>query len=285
MAFVPPSFSDLGKSASDLLSKDFPVGAAKLEVNTTTPNGIKFTVTGNKDNKSGVIGSDLKAKAALQARGITFTESWTTSNVLGAELELQDSLAKGLTLNLSGQLLPEKGTKHAKAGVEYKQEYVFTRSSLDLFKGPTIHADAVVGNNGFVAGGEVAYDVSDAKIHKYSAAVGYIAPLYAVSLLAANKFTLFSASYHHRVNKEVEAGAKASWNKLTDSTVAIEVGTKYTLDRDAFLKAKVDNTGRLGLGYTQVLRPGVKLALGGLFDTTRLHNDVHKVGFSLTFEA
>ncbi|KAK5668772.1 Mitochondrial porin [Batrachochytrium dendrobatidis] len=171
MSFVPPNFSDIGKSANDLLGKDYPVGSAKLEVNTTTPNGIKFTVTGNKDNKSGLIGSDLKAKYVDKPRG------------------------------------------------------------------------------------------------------------------SANKLSLFTASYHHRVNNEVEAAAKATWNKATDSSVAIEVGTKYALDRDAFLKAKVDNTGRLGLGYTQVLRPGIKLALGGLFDTTRLQADVHKVGFSLTFEA
>ena len=40
MPFVPPSFSDLGKPANDLLGKDYPIGSAKLEVNTTTPNGI-----------------------------------------------------------------------------------------------------------------------------------------------------------------------------------------------------------------------------------------------------
>ncbi|KAI8927953.1 eukaryotic porin/Tom40 [Entophlyctis helioformis] len=285
MTFVPPAFSDIGKAINDLVSKDYPVGSAKLEVNTTTPNNIKFTVSGNKDNKSGAIASELKAKYTDKSRGLTFTETWTTTNVLGAELELEDSLAKGLKLNLIGSLLPEKGTKNAKAGLEYKQDYVFTRSSLDLFKGPTILADAVVGNNGFIVGAEVAYDVSDAKVQKYSAAAGYIAPQYTISLIAANKFNLFSASYHHKVNAKVEAGAKATWNKLADSNVAIEVGTKYVLDRDAYLKAKVDNTGRLGLGYTQVLRPGIKLSLGGLFDTTRLQNDVHKVGLSLTLEA
>jgi voltage-dependent anion channel protein 2 len=40
MASVPPSFSDIGKPANDLLGKDYPVGTAKLEVNTTTSNGI-----------------------------------------------------------------------------------------------------------------------------------------------------------------------------------------------------------------------------------------------------
>ena len=46
----------------------------------------------------------------------------------------------------------------------------------------------------------------------------------------------------------------------------------------------MDNRGQLGLGYTQVLRPGIKLSLGGLFDTTRLQENVHKVGLSLALE-
>lgn len=283
MSYVPPAFTDLGKQSGDLLNKDFPVGHAKLEVNTTTPNGIRFTVLGAKDNKTGAIAGELKTKYTDKLRGVTFTESWTTSNILGAQLELQDTIAKGLKLDINASLLPAKGTKNARAGVEYKQDYIFTRAGVDLFKGPTLQGDAVVGNDGFLAGGEVAYDVADARVTKYNAAVGYVAPVYNVTLHALNAFNTFSASYFHRVNRDVEAGAKATWTKASD-TVHVEVGTKYVLDAAAFIKAKVDNRGQLGLGYTQVLRPGIKLSLGGLFDTTRLQENVHKVGLSLALE-
>ncbi|KNC96417.1 uncharacterized protein SPPG_08315 [Spizellomyces punctatus DAOM BR117] len=285
MANVPPAFSDIGKTTNDLLGKDFPVGSAKLEVNTTTSNGIKFTVLGTKDNKTGAIASELKTKYTDKLRGVTFTESWTTSNILGAQLELDNTIAKGLKLDFQASLLPAKGTKNAKAGVEYKQDYLFTRSSVDLFKGPTLHGDAVVGNDGFLAGGEVAYDVSDARVTKYNFAFGYLAREYSLALHATNALSTYSASYYHRVNQDVEAGAKATWVKSADNTVHIEVGSKYVLDNDAFLKAKIDNRGQLGLGYTQLLRKGIKLSLGGLFDTTRLHENVHKVGVALTLEA
>ncbi|KAJ3303497.1 Mitochondrial porin [Kappamyces sp. JEL0829] len=282
---IPPHFGDLGKPANDLLGKDFPIGSAKLEVNTTTPNGIKFTINGNKDNKTGAIASDVKAKYSDKAKGLTFTETWTSTNVLGAQLELENTIAQGLKLDLNGTLLPEKGTKNAKAAVEYKQDYVFTRSSLDLLKGPTLFADAVVGTDGYIAGGDVAYDVSEARVTKYGAALGYIAPLYSVSLLASNKFSLFTASYYQKVNADVETAAKAAWNKaLPESSVGIEVGTKVILDKASFFKAKVDNQGRLGLGYTHILRTGIKVAVGGLFDTTRLAQDAHKVGVQFTFE-
>ncbi|KAJ3196181.1 Eukaryotic translation initiation factor 3 subunit E [Irineochytrium annulatum] len=281
---LPPSFADIGKPVHDLLGKDFPVGSAKLEVNTTTANGIKFTVAGNKDNKSGHINSELKTKYTDKARGLTVTEHWNTSNVLGAQVEIVDQIAKGLKLDLTASLLPASGQKNAKAGFEFKQANIFTRSSLDLFKGPTLHGDAVIGSDGFLVGGDVAYDVSDARITRYNAAVGYIAPEYSVSIHALNKFGTFSASYFHKINKEVEAGAKATWNRASDAPVTIEVGTKYVLDSDAFLKAKMNNIGQLGLGYTQVLRKGIKLSLGGSFDTNRLNENVHKVGLSVIFD-
>jgi voltage-dependent anion channel protein 2 len=37
---VPVPFNDIGKSSKDLLTKDFPVGAVKLEVKTTAADGV-----------------------------------------------------------------------------------------------------------------------------------------------------------------------------------------------------------------------------------------------------
>jgi hypothetical protein len=37
---VPPKYGDVGKSANDLLNKDYPVGTAKLEVKTVAANGV-----------------------------------------------------------------------------------------------------------------------------------------------------------------------------------------------------------------------------------------------------
>ncbi|KAJ1566841.1 Mitochondrial porin, partial [Cladochytrium tenue] len=279
-------------------NKDYPLGSAKLEVNTTTANGIvragvtapsgrfKFTVVGNKDNKTGHIHSELKTKYSDKARGLTVTEHWNAANVLGAQVELLDTIAKGVKLDFHGSIVPTSGKRNAKAAVEFKQINVFSRASVDLYakNGPSLHADTVIGSDGFVAGGDVAYNVTDAAISRYNGVAGFIAPDYAVTVHATQQFSIFSASYFHRVSKEVEAGAKATWNKASSDNVAIEVGTKFAFDKDAFIKAKIDNAGRLGLGYTQVLRPGVKLALGGHFDTTRLTENVHRVGLSLTFD-
>jgi hypothetical protein len=97
-------------------------------------------------------------------------------------------------------------------------------------------------------------------------------------------FGHFSFSYFHKIQAGLQAGARCQWNKATDSSVSLEVGTKYVLDKDASVKAKINNIGVLGLGYTQMLREGVKVQLGGQFDTTRLNEAAHKVGCSIAFE-
>lgn len=37
---VPPTFKDIGKSANDLLNRDFPISGNKLEVKTLSPSGV-----------------------------------------------------------------------------------------------------------------------------------------------------------------------------------------------------------------------------------------------------
>jgi hypothetical protein len=105
-----------------------------------------------------------------------------------------------------------------------------------------------------------------------------------------------------QVNKDVEAGAKAVYDtKSTTGGVSLEVGAKTylvrhalplsafcfawpgcayprtscppaTQDNAAFVKAKVNNSGIVALGYTQALRPGVKVGFGLALDTQRLND-------------
>jgi hypothetical protein len=59
-------------------------------------------------------------------------------------------------------------------------------------------------------------------------------------------------------------------SKAPTSNVALEVGVKSYLDVSSFVKAKINNAGILGLGYTQALRPGVKASFGVAIDTQKL---------------
>ncbi|BGP58174.1 Mitochondrial porin [Rhodotorula sphaerocarpa] len=276
---VPPSWKDLGKSASDLLNKDFPLAGNALEVKTRAPNGVAFKVAGLRDAKSAAIAGDLEAKYADVKNGVTLTQTWTTSNVLKTQVELENQVAKGLKLDIQGHLLPATQGKSAYVTAIYRQPSVHTRALLDVFKGPTFTADAVIGRDGFLLGAESTYSVPSGAITRYALGLGYAAPTYTVTLHGLANLSVFSASYYHKVSKDVEAGAKAIWDsKSTASQVGLEVGTKCYLDNTAFVKAKVNNANIAALSYVQALRPGVKASFGLAVDMTKLGEASHKYG-------
>ncbi|ADV21330.1 voltage-dependent anion channel protein 2 [Cryptococcus gattii Ru294] len=288
---VPPSWRDLGKSSSDLLLKDYPIQGTSLEVKTLTPSNVAFKVAGTKDAKTDAISGDIEGKYVDFKNGLTFTQGWTTANVLRTQLELENQIAKGLKFDLATTLNPAKASKSAILTAIYKQPSLHTRATVDLFKGPTFTADTVVGRDGFLVGAEASYDVLSGAITRYAGAVGFSAPEYAVTLHGLGNLSTFAASYYHKVSKDVEAAAKAVYDtKSTTGNVSLEVGAKTYLDNAAFVKAKINNAGVLSLGYTQALRPGVKASAGLAIDTTRLNEPTagqaaHKVGASIVFNA
>jgi voltage-dependent anion channel protein 2 len=105
-------------------------------VKTKTPSGVTFKVEGTRDWKSSVFPASLEAKYADYKKGITFTQSWNTANALRAQLELENQFAKGLKLDVSGSLVPDKGagTKSALVSALYKQPGLHTRAFLDVFR-------------------------------------------------------------------------------------------------------------------------------------------------------
>jgi voltage-dependent anion channel protein 2 len=288
---VPPSWKDLGKSSNDLLGRDYNFHGASLEVKTQTPSNVAFKVQGTRDSKSDAIHGDIEGKWTDKVHGLTLTQTWTTSNILRNQVELDNLIAKGLKLDLATSLSPDKGSKTAVLNAAFKQSGLHTRAALDVFKGPTFTADTVLGRDGFLVGAEAAYNVTGGNITRYAAAIGYNAPEYAVTVHGLNNFKTFSASYYHRVSRDVEAGAKAVYDsKSTHGGVALEVGTKTYLDSSAFVKAKINNSGVIALGYTQSLRPGVKASFGLALDTQKLNEahpvgPAHKVGVQFIFDS
>jgi len=280
-----PAFTDITKSTNDLLNKDFyHTAAATLEVKSKAPNGVSFNVKGRSSHE-GATGGQIEAKYADAPTGLTLTQAWTTLNSLDTKVELDNTIAKGLKAEVLTQFLPKTQSKGAKVNLYFKQPNLNARAFFDILKGPTANVDAVLGHDGFLVGAEAGYDVQKAAITRYSAAVGYTAPQYTAGITATNNLSVFSASYYHKVNSQVEAGAKASWDSKGSNNVGLEVASKYRLDPTSFAKAKINDRGIAALAYNVLLRPGVTLGLGASFDTQNLNESAHKVGASFTFEA
>lgn len=182
----------------------------------------------------GLIGGDVN----ICLPGLTVTQAWTTLNSLDTKIELDNTLANGLKAEFLFHFLPASKGKGAKLNLHFKQPLFHARAFFDLLKGPSFSGDAVVGHDGFLAGAEVGYNVNDGRITRYAAAVGYSVPEYTAAITATNNLSLFSASYYHRVNALVEAGAKASWDAKSSPQPSLEIATKYKLDSATFVKVE-----------------------------------------------
>lgn len=281
---VPVPFSDISKPVNDLLNRDFyHTTAAALEVKSKAPNGVNFNVKGRSAHDGPITGS-IEGKYTDKPAGLTVTQTWTTTNSLDTKIELEDNLTKGLKAEILTNYLPAKQSYGGKVNFLYKQQNLHTRLFTDLFKGPTATFDATIGHEGFVVGAEGGYDVGKAAITRYALAAGYSQPTYAATVTATNNLSVFSAAYYHKVNTEVEAGAKATWDSNAGSNVGLEVATKYKIDPSSFAKAKVNDKGIAALAYNVKLSTGVTLGLGASFDTQNFKEPAHKVGASFTFE-
>jgi len=280
-----PAFADVSKSANDLLNKDFyHLSASTIEVKSNTPNNVAFKVTGKSSHEKATTGT-LEGKYSDKPLGLTVTQTWNTANALESKVELADSLAKGLKAEGVFSFLPATQARGAKFNLHFKQSNFHARAFFDLLKGPTANVDAVIGHEGFLAGASAGYDVNKAAVTNYSAAVGFTSPIYTASVLASDNLSVFAASYYHKVNDQVEAGAKATWNSKTGNAVGLEVATKYRIDPLSFVKAKVNDRGVAAVAYNVLFRPGVTFGIGASFDTQKLDQASHKIGTSFTFES
>lgn len=180
--------------------------------------------------------STLHALISYRTTGITGTLSWSTFNTLDAKLELEENIAKGLKVEALGTFKPDSKNLASKLNLYFKQPAFHMRAFVDLLKGPTATVDAVIGHEGFVVGGEAGYDVQKAAVTRYSAAIGYQHSVHSAAITASNNLSVFSASYYHRVNTQVEAGAKATWDSKGSGAVGLEVASKYIIDPTSFAK-------------------------------------------------
>lgn len=72
---------------------------------------------------------------------------------------------EGLKLELVTSLLPSVNEKGAKINATYKQPNIHTVATLDVLK-THFTVNSVAGRQGFLAGGEVSYNVLDGKVRK-----------------------------------------------------------------------------------------------------------------------
>uniref|UniRef100_A0A8C9ZB09 Non-selective voltage-gated ion channel VDAC2 n=1 Tax=Sander lucioperca TaxID=283035 RepID=A0A8C9ZB09_SANLU len=281
---VPPCYADLGKSAKDIFNKGYGFGLVKLDVKTKSASGVEFKTAGSSNTDTSKVAGSLETKYKRSEYGLTFTEKWNTDNTLGTEITVEDQIAKGLKLTFDTTFSPNTGKKSGKVKTAYKREFVNMGCDVDFdFAGPTIHGAAVVGYEGWLAGYQMSFDTAKSKMTQNNFAIGYKTGDFQLHT-NVNDGAEFGGSIYQKVSDTLETAVNLAWTAGSNST-RFGIAAKYQLDKDASVSAKVNNNSLVGVGYTQTLRPGVKLTLSGLIDGKNINAGGHKLGLGLELEA
>lgn len=281
---APPLYADLGKTAKDLFNKGYNYGLVKLDVKTKTQNDIEFNVNGEHNTDIGKSLGTLEAKYKSGAYGLTFVEKWNTDNILKSEVTLEDQLLKGLKLAFDTSYSPASGKKNALFKAAYKHDKLNFNTDVDFdFAGPVINSALVFGHQGWLGGLQATFDTAKSKLTHNNFAVGYQANDFTLHT-NVNDGTEVGGSIYQKVNPNLEMGVSLSWSSENNAT-RFALASKYVVDRDSTLQAKVNNLSQIGLGYTQNLRDGIKLVISALVDGKNINGGGHKLGVGLELSA
>jgi voltage-dependent anion channel protein 2 len=279
-----PTYGDLGKSSKDVFGKGYHFGLMKLDVKTKTNNGVEFNAASSSNTDNGKVVGNLETKYKFKEHGITVTEKWNTDNNISATIDVQDQLMKGLKLTFDSSFSPATGAKSGKVKAELKHDMCTLNSDVDLnMGGPMVNASAVIGHGGWLAGYQMAFDTSKSKLTKNNFGVGFSTKDFTLHT-NVNDGQVFGGSVYQRVNSQLETGVNLGWTSSNNAT-NFGIGCKYSLDKDANIRAKINNSSQVGLGYQQKLRDGVTLTLSTLIDGKNFNQGGHKVGVALELSA
>ncbi|CAJ0961507.1 unnamed protein product [Ranitomeya imitator] len=174
--------------------------------------------------------------------------------------------------------------KNAKIKGAYKREHVNVGCDMDFdIAGPSVRGAVVFGYEGWLAGYQMTFESAKSRVSQSNFAVGYKTDEFQLHT-NVNDGTEFGGSVYQKVNNKLETAINLAWT-AGNSNTRFGIAAKYQIDSDASFSAKVNNSSLIGLGYTQTLKPGIKLTLSTLLDGKNINAGGHKLGLGLEFEA
>lgn len=282
---APPTYGDLGKACRDVFTKGYTFGLFKLDCKTTTTGGLEINSGGNHKFDDGKVFATLDTKYKVPDYGLTFTEKWTTENILTTEIANQDKIAPGLKLAIETSFAPDSGNKSGKLKGTYKIANATLDGTVDRTNDDNtrLNGSVVLAYQGWLGGYQATWDVNNSKLDKNNVALGYCAGDFQLHTSVENG-EVFSASLYQRVSNRLESGVQLAWTQGSEESTKFGIGAKYLLDPCTAVRAKVNNQSQLGFGFEQKIRDGITLTLSTFIDGKNFKAGGHQVGLALELE-
>jgi len=279
----PPTFGDLGKQARDIFGKGYNFGVVKLETKSKSQTGVEVTSGGMHVLESGKVNGNLETKYKCNEHGLTFTEAWSTDNILKTEVALDDKVAKGLKLVLNSSFAPATGVVKGVVKSTYKADIITVNTDSSLDACPALTGAAVVAYKKWMLGGQVGFDSAKSKLTKANFSVGFSDKDFTLHTFC-NDGAEYGGSLYHKISKDLEGAVDVGYSNGSNLT-KFGMGCKYSLDGSSIVRAKVNNASQVGLSYQHTLKDGVTLTLSTMLDAKNFAGGKHKLGLALDFSA
>ncbi|CAM6046127.1 unnamed protein product [Sphagnum compactum] len=271
----PVFYSEIGKKARDLLTKDYTYDH-KLVISTTTQSGLAFTSNAVK-----------QGDAFLADISTSFRNKNITADV---KVDIKSNIITTITVDefapgaksIFSFTIPDHNS--GKVELQYRQDYAAITGSIGLKPSPIVEATGVVGSDGFAVGGELAFDTASGNLIKYNAALNYIQPGFNGSLILVDKGDTLKASYLHTVSPTSRTTVAAEIaHKISKNENTFTVGGLYDLDILTTVKARLNNHGKVAALLQHEWRPKSLVTISGEVDTKALDKSA-KLGLAIALK-
>ncbi|CAD6237090.1 unnamed protein product [Miscanthus lutarioriparius] len=274
----PGLYTDIGKKARDLLSKDFHTDQ-KFILTTYSSNGTVITASSTKKNES--IFSEIQAQ--LKQKNVSVDVKANSDSLLLTTVTVEELGVPGLKKTMTIPF-PHQGS--GKFEVQYLHDYAGISASAGMNAKPLVNLSAVFGNKAIAAGADVAYDTATRDFTKYNAGLSFTNADLIAAVTLNDKGESLTASYYHLVNteKNTAVGAEVTRNFST-KTSTVTFGTQHALDPTTTVKARYSSNGMASALIQHEWRPKSFFTL-----STEVHVDASgvkkppKVGLSLVLK-
>ncbi|KAF3456487.1 hypothetical protein FNV43_RR01138 [Rhamnella rubrinervis] len=262
MGSSPAPFSDIGKKAKDLLTKDYNFDQ-------------KFTLS--------VVGPTELVLYRSREEGELY-ELKETKNKLDLQLQVSTKVTVSNILPSTKAAVSFKipDNKSGKLDIQYLHPHAAIDSSIGLNPTPLLELSGAFGSKDVSFGGEVGFNTSSSSFIKYSAGISWNKPDYSAALLLTDQGKALKTSYIHYVNAFHTVAAELT-HRFSTYENTFTIGSSHVVDPLTVVKARLTNDGKVAMLYQKEWRPKSLITFSAEYDS-KATNTAPKLGLALALK-
>ncbi|KAL6189082.1 hypothetical protein ACLB2K_040472 [Fragaria x ananassa] len=275
MGSSPAPFSDIGKKARDLLTKDYNFDQ-KFTLSVVGSTGLGLTANGLK--KDQIFVGDINT--LYKSGNTTVDVKVDTYSNVSTKVTRTDILPN--TKIACSFKIPDH--KSGKLDVQYLLPHAAIDSSIGLNPAPLLELSATIGSKDLSLGGEIGFDTASSLFTKYNAGISFNKPDFSAALLLTDKGQTLKATYIHDVKSSSGTTVAAELtHRFSTLENSFTLGSAHSIDPHTVVKTRFSNSGKAALIWQREWRPKSLITFSGEYHS-KASSAAPKFGLALALK-